>query len=90
MYVFQTDLLDENNSKFTCLNSNFHSYNMRHKNDYCMFSRRLKFTTVSPYVRGIKLYNLLHENIKSLTGNSYKTELKNWLIEKTPCTFDDI
>jgi hypothetical protein len=90
IYVFQTVLLVKNYSKYTSLNSDFHTYNTRFKNNYHMPHRRLNFTNNSPFVRGVKFFNVLPESIKSLSGGRFKNELKSWLIDLTPYSLEEV
>ena len=73
-----------------CIGSDRHDYNTRRKRDFLLSKPRLELAKRKPTYAGTKFYNSLPEHLKHQTKFlKFKRELKNYLLEMSPYSFDE-
>lgn len=85
--------IHDNKHEITELDVALHQHNTRYQTnkppDHILIPRsRTKFYEKSSLISGIRMYNTIPNNIKSLNRNMFKSHIKNNLIDMTPYNFD--
>lgn len=89
LYIYETILFTfKNRHLFDSMDSR-HNYNTR-TNDICFPRHRLTLLEKSPYYMGIKLFNKLNNDLKTMTQEKiFKSKLKKMLIELEPYSIQE-
>lgn len=66
-----------------------HKHNTRHASRYNLPAHHLTLYEKKPSYMGVKLHNLLPEELRSRTGNGLKAELDKWLLNRPFYTIEE-
>lgn len=82
VYILENLMYVKQNEDKYRTHSELHEYDTRNKGELAVAYRRLKRCQNGPKFLGIKLYNKLPTNVKTLTLKKFKTALKNFLAKQ--------
>lgn len=90
LYIFQLILFIKKNSANIATLGHGHNFNTRHKSDFAFCQHRLSFFEKKPSYAGIKYYNKLASDIKSIEKfKDFKRSLKDVLICRPLYSLDE-
>lgn len=89
LYIYQTIMYVLNNDQLCTINLEIHDHLTRSRKEFYLKKNNLKKSDKCPMYAGAILFNNLPDNIKNKTGDNFKCELKQYLLEKCFYKVDD-